>query len=278
VALWTALATLTGLQKLAIHFDDSVEYEGDENDVMSARSEPELAFFFEQVSRLRRLRELRIHHATVTLTDEGVLHESLGALTQLTTLVISMAVSSACLRPILGLPCLQHLSVVIDDEWPPAALRLESHHLTRLDYMGYTNGSQEANSIGHILPASMPGLRTLRHLEVRCLGLLQFPLEIAGALWRLTKLDLASNRLRRIPPAITKITALHTLDLSLNRPLQLVPTDVDTLASMPGLSCLGVYKQERNDEEDAGFSQTRLKVLLALHARLPQLQLPGLEL
>jgi len=132
--------------------------------------------------------------------------------------------------------------------------------------------------IGHILPASMPGLRTLRHLEVRCLGLLQFPLEIAGALWRLTKLDLASNRLRRIPPAITKITALHTLDLSLNRPLQLVPTDVDTLASMPGLSCLGVYKQERNDEEDAGFSQTRLKVLLALHARLPQLQLPGLEL
>lgn len=39
----------------------------------------------------------------MTLTDEGVLHESLGALTQLTTLVISMSVSQRYLQKALVL-------------------------------------------------------------------------------------------------------------------------------------------------------------------------------
>jgi Leucine-rich repeat (LRR) protein len=126
---------------------------------------------------------------------------------------------------------------------------------------------------------SMPALPSLRVLELRGMGLQHLPIEVATALGQLTHLDLATNDFERIPGAVVRIPTLRKLDLSRNPRLELEATDVDLLAALPHLVRLGIYKhQEGEDDEESNLSQGSVRVLFALGARLPGLQLHGFEL
>ncbi len=77
-----------------------------------------------------------------------------------------------------------------------------------------------------------------------------------------TLLDLSNNDFDSIPGAVTRLTALQTLDLTLNARLVLSPRDMVTVGALPLL---------RNLYLDMSDSMS-LRELVALARRFPDLQ------
>lgn len=78
----------------------------------------------------------------------------------------------------------------------------------------------------------------------------------------LTELDLSSNNLARLPPALTAATALRRLLLARNTKLAVTSADVEhTLQRLPSLQFLDVM-----------WTQTAPDVLQRLRSSLPQLE------
>ena len=85
----------------------------------------------------------------------------------------------------------------------------------------------------------------------------------------LTELDLSSNNLARLPPALTAATALRRLLLARNERLAVTSADVEhTIQCLPSLQFL-----------DVTWTQTAPDVLEQLRSSLPRLEehLPQLE-
>lgn len=99
-----------------------------------------------------------------------------------------------------------------------------------------------------------------------------FPEEVASALQNLTSINLARNCFTKIPPSVSHITTLQSLDMSYNRSLQLRDVDLATVAAMPALKSLAIPKGVAACN---GFSMASVNILFALRARFPSLHLPG---
>jgi len=116
----------------------------------------------------------------------------------------------------------------------------------------------------------LPHLRTLELLNMQ---LVDFPAAVAGALQRLTYLNLNKNNFQKLPAAISQITTLQSIKLTQNTPLQLEEDDLNTLAALPHLQILSLSKQDPN-LSDSGFSNKSVGVLMAISRRFPHLNLP----
>jgi Leucine-rich repeat (LRR) protein len=103
----------------------------------------------------------------------------------------------------------------------------------------------------------------------------KFPDAVGGVLKRLECLELRDNALSRLPSALSQITTLHNLDLSLNDDMQLERSNVDTLAALPNLRVLDLAKSQG---ETGIWSQASVAVLFGIMKRLPDsVQMPGFK-
>jgi Leucine-rich repeat (LRR) protein len=125
------------------------------------------------------------------------------------------------------------------------------------------------------VPSNAPSLPYLSTLELSGLELKDFPAAVAIALKRLTSLNLYGNSFEKLPAAISHITTLQSFNLSFNAPLQLEEGDLITLAALPHLQNLLIFKQG-STEHDAlysEFSQKSMWVSMAISRRFPLLNL-----
>ena len=84
-----------------------------------------------------------------------MLHESFGTLTQLNQLFLSGILPTSALRPVMGLPELDYLSIFLKDEksGASASLFLQSTHLTMLDVEGQHFSKLSVRALSHVLAA-----------------------------------------------------------------------------------------------------------------------------
>ena len=124
-----------------------------------------------------------------------------------------------------------------------------------------------------LLPISAPAWPHLRELTLRELCLTDFPESLAGALVRLTYLNLADNEFSRIPVAVKLLSNLQQLELSRNAPLQLDSTDAATLSALPHLRILKISKTCENAQSSSGWNDSSVVAFFAISRRLPLLRL-----
>lgn len=128
--------------------------------------------------------------------------------------------------------------------------------------------------VDQLIAPTTIGLPYLQELELSNMHWHQFSGVLAGALNSLSLLDLSGQDLTHLPPAISQITTLHTLNLSFTSSLLLQHSDVNVLAALPSLKSLEV-SLTRDVPENADMWQSMMRVLSAIRARLPLLKLPG---
>jgi len=104
--------------------------------------------------------------------------------------------------------------------------------------------------------------------------IIDFPPVVAGAFKRLTFLDLTCNALNRIPPALSQITTLRSLDMSYNENLQLEHSDAETLDALPYLQDLSLARRSDGPSSQA-FSQNSVGCLIDIGRQFPNLNLHG---
>jgi len=130
--------------------------------------------------------------------------------------------------------------------------------------------------VDDVIAQFTPGLSHLQELELSNMHWHHFSAAVAGALSSLSLLDLSGEDLTHLPPAISHITTLQTLNLSFTSSLVLQHSDVNVLAALPNLQSLEV-SLTRDVPENADMWQSMMSVLNAIRTRLPLLNLPGYE-
>ena len=129
----------------------------------------------------------------------------------------------------------------------------------------------------NIISQDMRSLSRLKELRVTFTWLEDVSISVAIALSQLQELILHSNRFKRIPAAVGKITTLQELNMASNPKLELVPEDLDTLAALSSLTGLSIYKESYKAKPPGRFSQASLCVIREIFERFPNL-LPHVEL
>jgi Leucine-rich repeat (LRR) protein len=94
--------------------------------------------------------------------------------------------------------------------------------------------------VDNFLPGITPALPNLRHLQLVGLRLQEFLATLAYVLTSLTSLDLSDNSFRRLPAAISQMTALEELKLCGLPILVLHPSDVEIIAALPHLKGVSI--------------------------------------
>ncbi len=113
-----------------------------------------------------------------------------------------------------------------------------------------------------LIPAR-PGLRNLRELKLHTWRMAELPETLTRNWTNLTRLSLSQNDFSAIPPAISKLTALRSLDVTANKRLAFTAQDMVTLEALPGLQHLSF-----DMEGDIGPAE-----LAAVARRFPNLNL-----
>jgi hypothetical protein len=139
--------------------------------------------------------------------------------------------------------------------------------------LAHADGSSISLQVHALLPSVSPCLPRLRTLVLGGMHLQDFPISVAGALKRLISLDLRCNDFGQLPAAVSRITTLESLDISSNNFLELEDGDLNTLAALPDLQILSIFKAYPSLSK-SGYSQKSVWVLMDISRRFPHLKLP----
>ncbi len=121
--------------------------------------------------------------------------------------------------------------------------------------------------VADYLPLTTPCLSCLRTLTLPGANIHAFPDTLASRLTNLVHLDLRGNSFERLPSALAHITTLETIDLSNNRPLELVKGDAAIIGALSSLETLDVAKTW------SGMSWTArsLRAIRHLESKFPEI-------
>lgn len=189
-------------------------------------------------------------------------------MTRLTALSLELYTSHRGMLPVVHLPGLQTLKWRVNAGNSSILLPVMSASLTSLEC--HISSSQALENGNHsttadrLIPAS-PVLRNLRELKLHTWRMAELPQTLTSGWANLTLLDLSINDFSAIPLAISKLTALRSLDMTLNGRLTLTQQDLVTLEALPDLQDLHLDMKDR----------IGLPELIAIARRFPDLHLLG---
>ncbi len=123
-------------------------------------------------------------------------------------------------------------------------------------------------SLDQVLSASSPALPHVTLLQAAMLGFHTISPPLASAMRSLRRAELNGNGMKMLPPALSALTALESLDVTRNKDLQLKRGDVSVLAALPRLRAFTFAKKDSES-----WSQESLEALFGLSRSLPNLQM-----